>query len=79
MELLEEFSDITPILEPEIDGICKITYAPHCMDGGKYLTFLVAELVGMLRACILSGELSDRVFRLTTAIIFQNPSFVSAW
>lgn len=30
MEILEEFSDVTPILEDTIDGICKITYAPHC-------------------------------------------------
>ena len=30
MEILEEFSDVTPILEDKIDGICKITYAPHC-------------------------------------------------
>ena len=33
MEILKEFSDVTPILESTIDGICKITYAPYCMHG----------------------------------------------
>ena len=40
---------------------------------------IVRELIGILRACILSGELSDRVFRLTTSIIMLNTGFISAW
>ena len=40
---------------------------------------IVVEYVGILCACIKSGEISDRVYRLTEQVIMMNSQFITAW
>ena len=77
--ILSEFIDVIPenVRDPE-NGFCKIDYSPNCIS--LFISFIiVVEYVGILCACIKSGEISDRVYRLTEQVIMMNSQFITAW
>lgn len=77
--ILSEFKDVTPvdIRDPE-NGFCQIDIFPECILFLLWI-IVVSEYVGILCACVKSGEISDRVYRLTEEVIILSPTFITAW
>lgn len=78
-EIDEVFSDVTPISTKEdFSGMCVLSFDSESTFS-KLLFIVVEQLVGYLRACVKSGEISKRVYYLTEQVIMENMNFITAW
>ncbi|KAJ2598334.1 CAAX geranylgeranyltransferase alpha subunit [Coemansia sp. RSA 1722] len=65
----EEWKDVTPLEQEDSQfSICPIAYT----DGYK-------EMMGYMRAVMAVGELSERAYELTGAVLKENPGHYTVW